>query len=198
MSRCCIVACARGSGQKWSWREKGERQSEREEIPTPFPMAIGDVVSAPVSHVSKKRISGFRDFTWPSLMFSLCCVLLGWFFYTFMFLFIKICTNLTSFKKTQNTQPGHTQRSRHSARSLFGRWSTETSARAQEGMRQGRGKSSRERVNKQMRNRLNPARLSGNECWIYPRGDRAGLLILQSHQSLVKGCSFRVVTPWSS
>ena len=121
MSRCCIVACARGSGQKWSWREKGERQSEREEIPTPFPMAIGDVVSAPVSHVSKKRISGFRDFTWPSLMFSLCCVLLGWFFYTFMFLFIKICTNLTSFKKTQNTQPGHTQRSRHSARSLFGR-----------------------------------------------------------------------------
>ena len=135
-----------------------------------------------------------------SHIFSVLCFVLVWvdFFFTFMFLFIKTCTNLTSFKMTQNTQPGHTQRSRHSARSLFGRWSTETSVRAQEGMRQGRGTNSRERVNKQMRNRLNPARSSGNECRIYPSGDGAGLLILQSHQSLVKGCSFRVVTPWSS
>ena len=65
-------------------------------------------------------------------------------------------------------------------------------------MRQGGGGNSRERVNKQMRNTLNPARSSGNEYRIYLRGDGAGLLILQSHQSLVKGCSFRVVTPWSS
>jgi len=179
---------------------KGRDKVKEKKCPPLFPWQL-EMWSLPRFHMSATKRSLVSEISPDQVSYILCavfCPSLGWFFFTFMFLFIKTCTNLTSFKMTQNTQPGHTQRSRHSARSLFGRWSTETSVRAQEGMRQGRGTNSRERVNKQMRNRLNPARSSGNECRIYPRGDGAGLLILQSHQSLVKGCSFRVVTPWSS
>ena len=146
-------------------------------MPTSFSVAVEDVFSAQVSHVNNKSIWFPRFHLTKSDVFSVLCFVLVWveFFFTFMFLFIKTCINLTSFTSKKHTTRTHTQKQTLSARILFGRWSPETSVR-REWDRKGE-KNSRGWVNKQMGNRLNPDRSSGNEYRIYPRGEGAGVFI---------------------
>lgn len=122
-------------------RERGETDRVKEKKCLPlFPWQL-KMCSLPRFHMSTTKVSGFQDFTRPSLMCSLCYVLSYFelnFFFTFMFLFITTCINLTSFtsKKTCN-QDTHTEADAECQDFI---WEVISRDISKEGMRQGTGK----------------------------------------------------------
>lgn len=96
-------------------RERGETDRVKEKKCLPlFPWQL-KMCSLPRFHMSTTKVSGFQDFTRPSLMCSLCYVLsyfeLNFFFHFYVFIYHNL-HKPDLIHQQKNMQPGHTHRSR--------------------------------------------------------------------------------------